>query len=407
MPIIDKGLLFNAISDQLDITPSMYKLALDRVESVKSCLMAGGIPADFYLQGSFRYGTVIRPLRHGTEGSYDVDVVCQIKKEKLTVEPARIKNMVGDVLKKDGTYSQILDDEGRRCWTLEYAEQGSVGFHIDILPSVPEESRIIAELMQRYLVDPAYASSAIAITDRTDRGYSWSPSNPAGFGIWFDNVNRPFFSKLVASERQVIYQRNQALFKSPDDVPAPLVRTPLQRVIQILKRHRDIRFSGQSNEDEKPISMIITTLVSQIVKNENCTTTDTYALLSFVVERLAFYSGLLRDVQGPAAKYANAVIHRDASSGQWFIPNPVDPKENFANRWYEDDNKRAKAFFQWVTWAKTDLVDALQNSGFDIDSFKKVFGDTIVESAKKVYQDNVKPVPPVIITAPPKPYGKI
>ena len=36
---------------------------------------------------------------------------------------------------------------------------------------------------------------------------------------------------------------------SVDDVPDQLVRTPLQRSIQIMKRHRDVMFNGGTGAD--------------------------------------------------------------------------------------------------------------------------------------------------------------
>lgn len=37
-------------------------------------------------------------------------------------------------------------------------------------------------------------------------------------------------------------------------------KTPLQRAVQILKRHRDIMFAG---DEDKPVSIIITTLAAK------------------------------------------------------------------------------------------------------------------------------------------------
>ena len=45
--------------------------------------------------------------------------------------------------------------------------------------------------------------------------------------------------------------------------------------------------------------------------------------------------------------------------GTWYIANPVNGKENFADRWHEDDHARARAFFRWVDALREDLVDIL------------------------------------------------
>ncbi len=60
------------------------------------------------------------------------------------------------------------------------------------------------------------------------------------------------------------------------------------------------------------------------------------------------------------AKSAYTLITR-TEDGKWYIPNPTNPGENFADKWHEEENgvrhARAKAFFQWVDWAKEDFLD--------------------------------------------------
>ena len=69
--------------------------------------------------------------------------------------------------------------EGKRCWTLEYAEQDNIGFHLDTLPSISD--RI------------SHLDTSIAITDKQGTVYTWSPSNPKGFAEWFENINQMAF----------------------------------------------------------------------------------------------------------------------------------------------------------------------------------------------------------------------
>ena len=46
-------------------------------------------------------------------------------------------------------------------------------------------------------------------------------------------------------------------------------KTPLQRAVQILKRHRDIMFAG---DEDKPVSIIITTLAAKAYQGEGSIT---------------------------------------------------------------------------------------------------------------------------------------
>jgi hypothetical protein len=82
------------IADLLDIPPSHYKLAIERYTSLGEWLhRPGSCVAEYdpevYAQGSFRYGTVIRPLLGGEE--YDLDLVSQLALSKKCASQARLK----------------------------------------------------------------------------------------------------------------------------------------------------------------------------------------------------------------------------------------------------------------------------------------------------------------------------
>ena len=81
---------------------------------------------------------------------------------KGTVTPERLKQMVGDRLKEHGKYKQLLDAEGKRCWTLEYAETDGVGFHLDVLPACPEDDTSRMHLVIAGIPEQ-YAENAIAV----------------------------------------------------------------------------------------------------------------------------------------------------------------------------------------------------------------------------------------------------
>jgi hypothetical protein len=246
------------IATSLDISPSKYKQAVDHYKAVGDWLENGnytgsnGTP-NVYPQGSFRLGTVIRPLKDSKETDYDLDLVCQLAIKKENVTAADLKQMVGKEVKGYSDKNNVkLDEEGRRCWTLEYAEEDGVGFHMDILPSIPT-SDVTLIMLNKINVSHQYSKYAIDITekDKTHNTYSWKDggSNPEGYAKWFDNrkICYPDYMGLSTRQKQAIYENtrdknNRLIFASVNDVPEPLVRTPLQQSIQILKHHRDIYF---------------------------------------------------------------------------------------------------------------------------------------------------------------------
>lgn len=372
------------LSDELDIPPSKYQQAVERYGSVGRYLEGGQYEGSndlphIYVQGSFRLGTVVRPIIEGKESDYDIDLVCEIQIDKQLTNPENIKTMVGGRLKENGTYKKMLDDEGRRCWTLNYAEEDGIGFHLDVLPSVHEDQSTTT-MLTNIGVPFELARHAIAITDkRGDTSYNWCTSNPNGYGEWFDKVKEPIFKKIAARQRQAIFNKNRQIFARVDDVPDPLIKTPLQRVIQIFKRHRDGRFVGHSLEDDKPISMIITTLSARLYEQQP----DVVSTISDIVIRLNFYSDLLQPSYKFDERFTKLDLITRLDDGTWYIPNPVDPGENFADRWHENDHRKAKAFFQWVKWVNNDLIEVLK-----INNIRRIaatledrFGEKLIEKA--------------------------
>ena len=383
----------NRVAEDLDISPGKYKDAVDRYQAVGKWLEDGNYPRssdsglDIYPQGSFRLGTVTRPIRNGIEADYDIDLVCEIPLLKNQTTPEFIKRIVGNRLKERDMYRKLLDEEGKRCWTLKYSEQDNIGFHLDILPSVP------------YL--RGYLDTAIAITNKRGSYYSWSASDPKGYGLWFDGRNKPAFDLVYAEQRQLIQKRAPEIYARIEDVPNQLVRTPLQRAIQIMKRHRDINFNNAKHE-HAPISIIITTLSAYFYHNEP----DVYSALKNIVANLSAHIVLFGNQ--PLDPTLKSSPIKKTSDGKWYIGNPVNPEENFADRWHEDNHARAEAFFSWLEALQEDLINILNEDNRDLmkRTITKALGSVPVsQNLKLIMPSDIIANPPKIhISEPQKPW---
>lgn len=417
----DHEKILNDAAAALDIPPSKYQQAVDRYEAVGKHLESGTYSGcdnhepQIFPQGSFRLGTVVRPLVEGEESDYDIDLVCKLFKRKTAESRRTTKSEVGDRLKEHHQYNRMLKPEGKRCWTLQYAEEDGIGFHIDVLPAVWEDQSLIDRLIGLG-VSPEYAQHAVGITNKEpDGSYSWKSSNPEGFALWFHDRMKTIVAFSEASERERIFKANTAVFDSVDAVPPQLVRTPLQRAIQIMKRHRDMRFVGQENEDAKPISMVISTLAAQLYRDE-MTLVDT---LRNIITRIQRHADQLRpdwlqksaEFSESMRAYGGPILVRK-SDGTWHLPNPVNPEENFADRWHEDDQRKAKAFFHWVDLIKADFIGALGTGKPELieEALKgglgtKVF-DAITKSIAPTSVLIAAPEAPTIITSSQKPWAR-
>ncbi len=194
--------------------------------------MCDGDP-DVYVQGFFRLGTAIKPASDAED--HDIDMVCCLDYEKFALTQAELKRCVGVEIKAYAKrYNRSAPEDGRRCWTLVYAD--GTRFHMDILPSLPDAKN------RHYLTEagPALArlgATALAITDKEHphfRGLAgeWQRSNPKGYALWFRDRMGRVFSKRARYEAQ----RMRA---SIENVPAYRVRTHgTFRRARVADRHR-------------------------------------------------------------------------------------------------------------------------------------------------------------------------
>jgi hypothetical protein len=405
------------IAKSLDISPSDFKRAEERYKAVGKWLEEGyikecypksnGMP-EIYPQGSMRLGTVVRPLREGKEADFDIDLVCQFDEEKENENQQLVKQQTGDRLKDHADYKRMLTPEGKRCWTLEYAEDSNgCGFHLDVLPCVP---------------DPFYdavphSNHAVAITDK-DKGnnlYSWKGGNPRGYANWFDDRQKSIYEAIFESARSAVFNSNREIFASVEAVPNSLIKTPLQMTIQLLKRHRDSTFVEHPLEEYKPISMIITTLAAIVYNGE----TDVLSFMNKICSYLDAYSSLLDN--GSVGSPYSGINLIQKRNGEWWIPNPVNPEENFADRWNESGSKRPQAFFYWASCLKNDLNKFLnkQNILMLRSDLSRCFGEKYINKAfgaalsaghtlnsSSATSHSTSPMPVKEIKSPSRPWGE-
>ena len=135
--------ILEILGENLDISESQYKAAVKSYEAVGDWLSKEGSPLYPYSpriipQGSFMLGTIIRPIND--EDDIDIDLVCKLEGKPSHWTQKHLKEAVGDRLKENATYNDMLEDEdgGRRCWTLEYSDDAN--YHLDVLPSISDKN---------------------------------------------------------------------------------------------------------------------------------------------------------------------------------------------------------------------------------------------------------------------------
>lgn len=326
--------IYEKISEELNVPKSLYDKFTNSYETLGEYLSNNIENYDIrvFPQGSMRLGTTIKPISEHDD--YDLDAVCEVF--DFNDDAQKLKHLVGDTLKQSIRYSKLLKrEEGTRCWTLEYSDE--TNFHMDILPSTPTTIN----------------TTQLKIThkDKNTLQYTYKISDPEKYALWFENKQK--------LEKEKIMKRMLEIYGSVESVPQFKTRTTLQKTIQLLKRHRDIMFSGENNES-KPISIIITTLVAQVYTGEE---------------------NIIQLIEKLCNEYINFIEIDDNQN--YVIKNPVNENENFADKWVQHPDRKV-AFFNWINTVKQNLmvnnfltINSLENK---VLILKKAFGDTIVNS---------------------------
>jgi hypothetical protein len=380
--------LVDTIVDHLDIPKSYYEKAAERHRSLGKWLCrteskVAAFKPNVSSQGSFRYGTVIRPVH--ANAKYDLDNVTTLEMAKIAMTQKQLKELYGAEIKEYAEANCIFFpvEETNRCWRLNYSDE--VPFHLDTLPCIGEEQDVIRAIIA-HGVPPQLATLAVAITDKRHPNYeqitrALLSSNPRGFAAWFEDRTRPW---ALPRLRQLVERR---LYKSVEDVPAYEWNTPLQRSIQFLKRHRDVMF--RNNSGAGPISMIITNLAAHAYAGES----DLYLALTNIVEGMP--------------KYVNRVRPR--------VPNPADPAEDYADKWTQNPTLENN-FWAWHTQVKVDIAKLPGFLAGDrlFSDIRSIFQVDLTQDELRLFESSQTRRAPVVVRAAPvlsipaalKPWGE-
>lgn len=328
--------ILDEICRTLELSATQLEAAETAYNAVAAWLAAGDDPAlqglSIYLHGSTALGTTVKPVGRDEN---DVDLIGLTPNFSYWLPPAELKRIYGDRLRQHDTYAPILEEK-KRCWRLNYAGQ----FHLDISPTIP---------------NLRCANGGELVPDKQLR--SFKPTNPKGYRALFER-RALLMPKLRLAKATMA---RDGFAASLEQFPKPKAyKGVLRRIIQLLKRHRDIMFL-KVEEDIAPISIIITTLAAQAYE--------------FCVEQFEFDTEL--DVVYETIRMMPHFIEHPVVNGRriFSVPNETTEGENFAERW-NSEPERARAFNRWHAQALTGFESIASLEGIDTltHSLEKALG---------------------------------
>lgn len=347
------GMLFNELASELNISATDYDRAVTAYNALGKFIKEKNKYWDVrvYPQGSFELGTVIKPI--SDEDQYDVDLVIEITSPVFDAHVIRTELIA--LLESYGRYEERVEEKNP-CLRITYAD--SAQFHMDLACAIPHK-----------------AEGTVIHISRKNAGegtYYYDDSNPLGYIEWFKKCMQ---FELLLQEQKFFDQAETQVEK----LSLQKSKLPLQKAIQILKRHRDIFF--KDDLDNRPSSIIITTLCG--LSYDSCGTyksitetfskndqSNVYLIIKEMLKRFPLFTS-------------------NDSQLEFNLSNPSLPSENFLKKWNENPNLK-KAFDLWYKQAQIDIIDnpeyfIVDNPKRLRESFESSFGSKSSNNALKKY----------------------
>jgi hypothetical protein len=342
----DLDRLLNDVGAAVELTPEQKQRAHAEYIALASWLsepgtLLGRLRVDVYPQGSKRIGTEVRPLDQygGDACQHDLDAVAESMFSELTA--MQQYDAMYDRLAANPRYWPHLERK-KRCVRINFPGE----FHLDVLPARKDRSRP--------------NTTCIQIPDCERK--AWTTSNPKGYALWFEErgaTAREAFAKAM---------RLEALRKAVDPLPSMpsfSEKPVLNRVVQLMKRRRDIVFKGAATA---PRSIILTTLAARYYDGE-----------------IALFPALLKVVT------AIRIAVDQARPARIEVRNPTDERENFADAWGRDD-VAYQAFIDFVHKLEKDLIALGTTTGIErvIAVLEGLFGAAPVQKAYRSFREEMR-----------------
>lgn len=323
---------------QLNALESSYR---STGEYLSECPEFATLIQHIHPHGSRQLGTIIRPMDDTREG-FDIDLVARLSIDAMRKYGGEngaslLLKHLADALNRYADAHGLGIRRWERCVTLEYAG----GMCADIAPIIDDP-----------LFSVPFGESHGRIPDRKLQNYN--STNPRGYAKYFDQA--------AAISPQYIAM--EAFAKAFDSIRAEVIPLSnheevfnrlLSRLVQLLKLHRNLAFSGEkTGQDISPTSIFITSL----------------AAIGYIANApLPHYSplDLLLDIVERMPNYFERIANPDGSE-DWILPNPSAANDNLASGM--NTVIRQRAFLWWHQRLLSDLREILntieRHSGMDI-----------------------------------------
>lgn len=273
--------LLNRIGEKLQLNQTRIEKAELSYKSVSEWLKEDELffkkyDINIYPQGSYRLGTTVKPK---SKEEYDLDFILEVNYDYKRLRPEEFLNQLERRLNESEVYKNKIERK-KRCVAINYEND----FHLDVIPALPRDF---------------FKGENLKISDR--KLSTWLDSNPKGYIKWFE-------SNFIA--QNLLLEKALDIEQLPSKVPYSFIQ-PLQRIVQLTKRHRDVYF--EKEKENSPRSIVLTTLIAEYY---NSWESESESMLN-----------VLHNIKNEI---------ESNPYGRIVIVNPSNPNEKFSDLW---DNK--------------------------------------------------------------------
>jgi hypothetical protein len=241
------------ICEQIQLTETQFDTAVKRYRAVGDWLTRTDgsldkLSPEVFPQGSMLIRTTIRPMRKDKEVvPFDLDTVCRC--DEVDPHQTTSQNLYGKIesrLRANENYAKRLTAEPK-CLRLNYEDDD---FYLDVIPASKDPTD--GQGIRILIPDRAKWKPDARPID------TWHRTDPLRFAAWFE-------SQCAVEGRYSEKRALASVSPVPPREPAS-VKAPLRRIVQLLKRQRDLDFLG---DDCRPSSILLTTLGGRHYRGES------------------------------------------------------------------------------------------------------------------------------------------
>lgn len=282
----------------------------------------------FYAQGSYSIQTTVKPK--GSD-EFDLDFILEVDGDWQSESPLKLLGELKRLFSSSETYKNKLEIK-TRCIRINYED----GYHIDILPAFP-------------FIHSSKSDTRLKVPDREI--HDWTDSNPKGYASWFEER-----CSIVTKSINLSEEKKAEIEPLPETPPYEYIK-PLRRVVQLMKRYRDIYYENKKYNGVK--SIILTTLAAKFYSGEN----NVYDAITSIL------TSLLCEI----SKSDKTPIE---------IYNPTNTKEKLSEKWDEDYNDYLE-FCRFIESFHKNWESLLELESFHekVAVLQELFGESIAKDA--------------------------